>query len=212
MYQTVSTNSRSITHKTAVNTSKLLTDSELVAAIRNGEELAFRELFERYQRLVARVASRFFQQREHIEEIVQVAFTEMWRSLASFENRHERSFASWLTRITINSCYDELRRIGRRKEDFFSQMSDEEMQTLKDFWNDPRSQNAERATIARDLAHKLLARLTPEDRLVLTLLKVEEWSIAEIADFTGWTCAKVKMRVHRARGIFQKAKHRVEHH
>jgi DNA-directed RNA polymerase specialized sigma24 family protein len=48
------------------------------------------------------------------------------------------------------------------------------------------------------LASKLLSRLHPDDRLILTLLKQEELSIAEISDLTGWTAAKVKMRSHRA--------------
>jgi RNA polymerase sigma-70 factor (ECF subfamily) len=58
--------------------------------------------------------------------------------------------------------------------------------------------NVEGSAISRDLANKLLSRLKPEDRLVLTLLKLEELSIAEIAGLTGWTAAKVKMRSHRA--------------
>lgn len=186
------------------------TDAELIAAIRLGDDSAFRELFERHRRLVARLASRFFAQREQIEEIVQVTFTEVWRSLDGYETRGDRSFPAWLSRVTINSCYDELRRINRRKEDFFSQLSDEELNDLKVFWQHRYSHSDnERATISRDLAHKLLARLDPEDQLVLTLLKVEEWSVAEIAEFTGWTTAKVKMRVHRARAIFQRVQRRL---
>lgn len=187
------------------------TDAELVAAIRQGDESAFHELFERYRRLVARLASRFFAQREQIEEIVQVTFTEVWRSLDSYETRGERSFPAWLSRIAINSCYDELRRIGRRKEDFFSQLSEAELNELKEFWHAHcTDHNAERAVISRDLAHKLLARLDPQDQLVLTLLKVEEWSVAEIAELTGWSTAKVKMRVHRARAIFQRVLRRLQ--
>lgn len=188
-----------------------LSDAALVNAVRLGDETAFRELFERYRRLVARLASRFFAQREQIEEIVQVAFTEVWCSLDSYESRGERSFPAWLSRVAINSCYDELRRIGRRKEDFFSQLGADELHALQELW--PANQadsNAERAAISRDLAHKLLARLDPQDQLVLTLLKVEEWSVAEIAEFTGWSSAKVKMRVHRARAIFQRVRRRLQ--
>ena len=53
--------------------------------------------------------------------------------------------------------------------------------------------------MARDLAAKLLDRLEPDDRLVLTLLEAEECSTAEIAQLTGWSIAKVKVRAHRAR-------------
>jgi RNA polymerase sigma-70 factor (ECF subfamily) len=64
--------------------------------------------------------------------------------------------------------------------------------------------NVEGAAISRDLANKLLSRLRPDDRMVLALLKLEELSIAEISNLTGWTTAKVKMRSHRAqRGLRQ---------
>ena len=53
--------------------------------------------------------------------------------------------------------------------------------------------------ISRDLVNKLLGRLSPEDRLALTLLEVEELSVKEIAEITDWSIAKVKVRAHRAR-------------
>jgi len=59
--------------------------------------------------------------------------------------------------------------------------------------------DVEAAAVARDLADKLLARLSPEDRLVLVMLDVEGLSTAEIAEVTGWSVSKVKVRAHRAR-------------
>jgi RNA polymerase sigma-70 factor (ECF subfamily) len=59
--------------------------------------------------------------------------------------------------------------------------------------------DVESKAISRDLADKLLQRLEPDDRLVLTLLSIAELSVAEAAEFTGWSVAKVKMRAHRAR-------------
>ena len=59
--------------------------------------------------------------------------------------------------------------------------------------------NAERTAISRDLANKLLARLSAEDRLVLVLLDAEDMRVAEIAELTGWSVSKVKVRAHRAR-------------
>src|SRR2546430_14107767 len=57
----------------------------------------------------------------------------------------------------------------------------------------------ESGLVSRDLAVKLLARLSAEDRLVLTLLDVEGFSVAEIAEMTSWSVSKVKVRAHRAR-------------
>jgi RNA polymerase sigma-70 factor (ECF subfamily) len=61
------------------------------------------------------------------------------------------------------------------------------------------SRDAESAVISRDLANKLLARLSADDRIVLTLLDAEELSVAEIAVVMGWKVSKVKVRAHRAR-------------
>jgi RNA polymerase sigma-70 factor (ECF subfamily) len=58
--------------------------------------------------------------------------------------------------------------------------------------------------ISRDLAHKLLGQLSADDRLVLTLLEVEEFSVAEIAKVTDWSVAKVKVRAHRARAALRR--------
>jgi RNA polymerase sigma-70 factor (ECF subfamily) len=61
------------------------------------------------------------------------------------------------------------------------------------------ARDAESRAISRDLADKLLARLGADDRLVLTLLEVEELSVNEISDALGWSASKVKVRAHRAR-------------
>jgi RNA polymerase sigma-70 factor (ECF subfamily) len=177
------------------------TDDELIAAVRRGDEAAFRQLVERHSRLAARLAGRFFPRREMIEEIVQISFTQAWCALGGYQARGEHSFAAWLSRITINTCRDELRRAWRRKEQLFSALSEREAKQVQNFWN---ACDLERATISSDLARKLLARLEPDDRLVLTLLMIEGWSVAEIACHLNWSPAKVKMRVHRARNIFER--------
>lgn len=75
--------------------------------------------------------------------------------------------------------------------------------------NSGAAADTERELIASDLAHKLMQRLEPDDQLVLTLLKIEGWSVAEIAAHLDWSAAKVKMRVHRARQIFQRVQRRL---
>jgi RNA polymerase sigma-70 factor, ECF subfamily len=180
-------------------------DDELVNAARNGDEAAFRVLVERYTRLAARLASRFFRQRDVIEEMTQISFMQAWCALHSYQSRGENSFAAWLSSITIHTCRDELRRAWRRKEDAFSALEEPEMQFIQNTW---QRADLERGVIARDLVGKLLTRLEPDDQLVLLLLKIEGWSVTEIATHLNWSPAKVKMRVHRARHIFQRARRR----
>lgn len=175
------------------------TDNELVAATRAGDEAAFTRLFERHRNLVSRLGYRFFPRREQVEEIIQDSFVKAYFALDGYQGGHEKSFASWLARITVHTCYDELRRAKKRNESRMGDLSEEEADYLSDRLRDLSSTgNVEGSAISRDLAGKLLARLKPEDRMVLVLLKQEELSIAEIAEVMGWTSAKVKMRSHRA--------------
>jgi RNA polymerase sigma-70 factor (ECF subfamily) len=175
-------------------------DVELVARTQGGEEAAFEELFHRHKRRVALIAGRFFRQREQVEEIVQESFTKAFFALTDFANQQENSFVSWLARIAFNTCYDELRRMKRRPEGSLSEVSEEESAWLSEqLMSNPAARDVESAAITHDLAEKLLARLSPEDRLVLVMLEAEGMSVAEIARTTKWSVSKVKVRAHRAR-------------
>jgi RNA polymerase sigma-70 factor, ECF subfamily len=174
------------------------TDDALVAAAGAGDETAFEQLFERHRRQVARIAGRFFSQREQIEEIIQDSFTKAYFALKTYHGTHEASFRAWLTQISINTCYDQLRRTRRRPEHTGEDFNDDEAHELSGQLRGAAS-DVESALVSRDLAVKLLARLSADDRLVLTLLDVEGFSVAEIAEMTGWSVSKVKVRAHRAR-------------
>ncbi|MDT7781210.1 MAG: hypothetical protein QOC99_3722 [Acidobacteriota bacterium] len=175
-------------------------DAWLVERARAGDERAFEELFERHRRRVSLIASRFFRQRQQIEEVVQESFTKAFLALGEFSNRRDASFAAWLARISFNACYDELRRQKRRPESALEDVTEDESARLRERLRAAGPSNdAESETVSRDLASKLLARLSPEDRLVLVMLDVEGLSVAEIAGLMGWTGSKVKVRAHRAR-------------
>ena len=175
------------------------TDDTLVSAIVNGDDSAFEQLFERHRRQVARIAGRFFAQREQIEEIIQDSFTKAYFALNTYHGTHAASFKAWLAQITVNCCYDHLRRARRRPEHGFSDIEETEVQQFAAHLRSA-PKNVETDLVSRDLAAKLLARLSAEDRLVLTLLDVEGFSVAEIAEMTNWSISKVKVRAHRARG------------
>jgi RNA polymerase sigma-70 factor (ECF subfamily) len=179
-------------------------DVMLVNQARTGDEAAFEELFNRHRRRVSLIASRFFRQREQIEEIVQDSFTKAYFALSDFSNTQENSFASWLARITFNVCYDELRRMKRRPESALSDVSEEESVWLKQHLPAEAGRDVESATVSRDLAAKLLARLSPEDRLVLVMLDAEGMSVSEIAKLMNWSSPKVKVRAHRARASLRR--------
>jgi RNA polymerase sigma-70 factor (ECF subfamily) len=176
------------------------TDESIVAAICAGNEAAFEQLFERHRRRVARVVGRFFNRPERVEEIVQEVFTKVYFALNDYSPERGTSFAAWLSRIAINACYDELRRARRRPESSISDFTDDEAAWLNARVHaETVGGDAESIMVSRDLANKLLARLGAEDRLVLTLLDGEGLPVSDIAELTGWTSSKVKVRAHRAR-------------
>ena len=180
-------------------------DAALVARAREGDDPAFEELFNRHRRRVALIAGRFFRRREQIEEVVQESFTKAFFALPEFSNQREASFAAWLARIAFNVCYDELRRTKRRPESALSDVSDEEAAYLREQLADESAgSDIEADASAKDLAAKLLARLSPEDRLLLVMLDVEGMTVSEIADSTKWSASKVKVRAHRARASLRK--------
>ena len=174
------------------------TDDVLVAAANTGDEAAFEQLFERHRRQVARIASRFFAQREQIEEIIQDSFTKAYFALNTYHGTHAASFKAWLAQIAVNCCYDHLRRARRRPEQGFDEVEDGGAQEFS-AWLRSHPADVETRLVSRDLASKLLSRLSAEDRMVLTLLDVEGFSVAEIAEVTNWSISKVKVRAHRAR-------------
>ncbi len=180
------------------NSLKQETDETLIATLSNGDEEAFNQIFERYRFWVARIVGRFFRRPERIEEIVQEVFTKLYFTSSYFSPQPGKTFANWLSSITINFCYDELRRLKRRPEQSISELTEAEANWLKEKLTITQT-STEDQLIIRDLAAKLLSQLNAEDRLVLTLLDVEDLSVNEIAQVTGWSVSKVKIRAYRAR-------------
>lgn len=111
------------------------------------------------------------------------------------------SMEGWLTRIATNTCLNILRSAKRRPEVVASDLSDDETEWLENVSDTSGTQplNAEQKVIAADLAEKLLETLLPEDRLALTMIDGEGASVNEVAEVTGWSESKVKVRAFRAR-------------
>lgn len=178
-------------------------DAQLVGLVLAGDETAFENIFDRYKRLVASVAARYFRRPEQIEEIIQISFTKVYLELANFNGKHDFSLASWIGRITANACLDILRSQKRKPENLHCELSDAETESL--FLSaENNGKTAESAHIQRDLAEKLLASLPAEDRAVMQMLEIEEMSVKEVADVTGWSKSKVKIRAFRSRNALRK--------
>jgi RNA polymerase sigma-70 factor, ECF subfamily len=172
----------------------------LAQLARRGDEWAFAEIVRRYSPRVFRFASRFFRQRSVVEEAAQEVFLKAFTQLGSFEGRG--SMEGWLTRITTNTCLNMLRSAKRRPELTSSDLNDDGNSRLENKLAGAaaeRFRSEERSFVAADLADRVLGSLSPDDRLVLTLVDGEEASIKEVAEMTGWSESKVKVQAFRAR-------------
>ena len=174
-------------------------DLDLAHQAQGGDESAFAEIVRRYSPRVFSVASRFFRQRSLVEEAAQEVFLKAFTQLESFEGRG--SFEGWLTRIATNTCLNMVRSAKRRPEATVSDLTDNEQQ-----WLDQQSAgdggqpaSVEHNLVATDLADRLLSVLSPEDQQALLMIDGEDASIKDVAEATGWSESKVKVRAFRAR-------------
>ena len=178
-------------------------DLDLARQAQAGDESAFAEIVRRYSPRVFSTASRFFRQRSLVEEVAQEVFLKAYTQLGSFEGRG--SMEGWLTRIATNTCLNMLRGAKRRPELTISDLSDEEDHWLEQRLSNSEQPSVENSLVAADLADRLLGVLSPEDQQALLMIDGEQASIKEVAEVTGWSESKVKVRAFRARKKIREA-------
>jgi RNA polymerase sigma-70 factor (ECF subfamily) len=171
-------------------------------ACRRGERDAFDVLVERHHRRVFRLAMRLLGDEEGALDAAQETFVKAWRALPRFEGG--ALFTTWLTRIAINQCRNELRRRGTRKharprslEEHIPGTDVPRGDTLaaptRSPWEELRGRELKAAF------EEVLAALEPEDREVLLLKEVEGLSYEDMAEVLGIPTGTVRSRLHRAR-------------
>jgi RNA polymerase sigma-70 factor (ECF subfamily) len=176
-------------------------EAELIAAVLKGDAASFEPLIQKYSPRVFSTARRYARRESEIEDIVQEIWLKAFHKLKSF--RGEAPFEHWLMRLAVRTCYDFLRGHQRNRESSFSEISEPEDDWLDRFVVDPSSA-VEDAAAAKLLVDRVLEKLSPPARLVITLLEIEDRSVKEIAGITGWSVPLVKVRAFRARAEMRK--------
>jgi len=176
-------------------------DGELIAAVLGGDTASFEPLVAKYQSRVFATARRYARREDEVEDIVQEVFLKAFQKLRSF--RGDAPFEHWLMRLAVRTCYDFLRFHQRNREASFSDISDHETDWLERLAANP-SDAEERAQAARELVARVLEQLSPVARLIITLLEIEDRSVKEVAELTGWSVPVVKVRAFRARAEMRK--------
>jgi RNA polymerase sigma-70 factor (ECF subfamily) len=177
------------------------TEAELIAAVLKGDAASFEPLLQKYSPRVFATARRYARRESEVEDIAQEIWLKAFQKLASF--RGDAPFEHWLMRLAVRTCYDALRSHQRNRETTFTELSHDEQDWLERFVQKPE-EAGEHAAAARQLIDRVLEKLSPPARLVITLLEIEERSVKEIAALTGWSVPLVKVRAFRARAEMRK--------
>jgi len=181
-------------------------DKELIHRLSNRDELAFREIVEKYEKLVFNTCYHILQQSMDAEDIAQEVFVEVFESIHQFRN--ESRLSTWLYRISINKSLNHLRKVKRQantiRMDGFSKI---EGYGLSMDVEDPTAHNNP-ATIEYKERSQVLQNainsLPKNQRIAFTLSKFDELSYQEIAEIMSLSISSVESLIHRAKLNLQK--------
>ncbi|HXJ43841.1 MAG TPA: sigma-70 family RNA polymerase sigma factor [Bryobacteraceae bacterium] len=175
----------------------MLVEFELLEKARQGDGGAFNQVVTAYRRRILGTISRLIGRPEDVEDVAQEVFLRLYFSLDRL--RVPEAFEPWLYRLTVNACYDYLRRSKRQPETRMSDLSEQQVimadaaagsvaQTEKD--------ERERVTAA---VTEMFSSVSDEDRILLTLKEVEGLSLKELEAVYGVNENALKVRLFRAR-------------
>ena len=185
-------------------------EADLVRRVQARDEIAFREIVDRYQSKVFSIIFGILRNRNDAEDIAQQVFAKIYFSIRSFDFRS--SLLTWIYKITVNECYDYLRKKRVRKLVYESDFSEDDAQRMEA--SEPAIDGhvpIDTRLAQRDLIIKLLGKLSEEDRSLMLLKEVEGHSVEELAQMTGLNENTIKVKLFRTRQKLLKAATRLTH-
>jgi RNA polymerase sigma-70 factor, ECF subfamily len=174
----------------------------LVAAARQHDESAAREIVRRLYPLVLKLVRAHRPRRAAEEDLCQMILIKVFQKLDQFSGNVP--LEHWVSRIAINTCLNQIQAERVRPEIRRADLSEEEVAVVDNLAVSAEELRPDRSYAARDLVERLLARLKPAERLIIDLLYLQERSVAEIQAVTGWGASLVKVRAFRARQKLQR--------
>ncbi len=184
-------------------------EADLVRRVQARDEIAFREIVERYQAKIFSIIYGILRNRNDAEDIAQQVFAKIYFSIGKFDFRS--SLLTWIYKITVNECYDYLRKKRVRKLVYESDFSEDDVRLVENAeQSSERFTPADTALARRDLIMKLLEKISEEERTLLLLKEVEGHSVEELAEMTGMNQNTIKVKLFRARQKLIKASQRLE--
>ena len=179
-----------------------------VAVIRRaqkGDQEAFREIVERYQAKVFSIIRGVVRNRNDAEDISQQVFTKIYFSLPKFDFRS--ALVTWIYKITVNECYDYLRKQKARPLTFEADLKETDLRRIDNMEDRGRNRakDLDRRTELREYVTKLLDKLSEEERYLLFMKEMEGYAVEELAHMVSMNENTVKVKLFRARQKLVKA-------
>lgn len=179
-------------------------EAVLVRRVQARDEMAFREIVERYQAKVFSIICGILRNRNDAEDIAQQVFAKVYFSIRNFDFRS--SLLTWIYKITVNECYDYLRKKRVRKLVYESDFSEDDAKRMEA--SEPAIDTtvpADTRIAQRDLILKMLSRVSAEERSLILMKEVEGHSVEELAEMTGLNENTIKVKLFRTRQKLLKA-------
>lgn len=174
-------------------------DFELLAKFKKGDQQAFELLVRKYKTTVFNTIYSIMGNAQEADDIAQEVFLKVYTKAGSFKG--ESSFSTWLYRVTVNRCIDELRRRKNKIISYETEFNQEEKLKLKDVLASRENDITEklRQKELQDIIQKAVNSLPEKYRIILTLKEIEGLSYKEISQIMKISLAKVKIWLFRAR-------------
>ena len=166
------------------------------AALRHDDEAA-RELVRRLYPLVAKIVGAHRPRRTAEEDLCQMIFIKMFQKLNQFSGKVP--LEHWVSRIAVNTCLNQIAAEKVRPELRHADLSEEEQAVVQNLAASSEELGPDRRFASRQLVEHLLDLLKPAERLVIDLLYLQQRSVEEIRQLTGWSASLIKVRAFRAR-------------
>jgi RNA polymerase sigma-70 factor (ECF subfamily) len=170
---------------------------EWLRRARAGDSSAASELVERLYPLAAKIVRAYVPRDLAEEDLLQEVFLRVFGRLDQY--RGKAPLEHWVSRLAVSVCVDALRRRRRRRELRWSDLDEREAAWLAEQLPGADNSGPAPSLMARELVEKLLDMLGPDDRVIVTMLDLEQRSIAEVASLVGRSRVAVKVRALRAR-------------
>ena len=169
----------------------------LIAAARQHDEPAAREIVRRLYPLVVRLVRSHRPRRTAEEDLCQMIFIKILQKLSQFSGTVP--LEHWVSRIAINTCLNQIQAEKARPELREADLSEEQANVVRNLAATTDELAPDQSFASRQLVEHLMQALKPAERLVIDLMYLQERSVAEIRRVTGWSAALVKVRAFRAR-------------